>query len=184
MSGVFLQETEATICVFDLRSFSRLAVTLAPLDLGLALGHYYGHTEDCVLRHHGRIVKFAGDLVLAAWLDNEVGEHQSKALAAIGDVLAHKSEWLARNQSQGLPVLDYSLAAATGPVLAGHIGTDRFRAFDVLGEPVGVASKLTVVATMRQIDHLVAFPAPGGVEVEAMEIGGKLVRLFRLTGPA
>jgi adenylate cyclase len=183
MSGVFLQETEATVCVFDLRGFSRLTVSLAPLDLGLALRHFYTHAEDCVMRNHGRIVKFAGDMVLAAWLDNEVGDHRGKALAAMRDALAHKGEWLAHNQSQGLPVLDYSLAAADGPVLAGHIGTDRFKSFDVLGEPVNVAAKLTTVATVRQIDHLIAFQAADSVEVEALEIGGKLIRLFRLTGP-
>jgi adenylate cyclase len=182
MTALFLQETEATVVVFDLRGYSRLAVSLPPLDLGLALGHYYSHAEACVLPHHGRLVKLAGDAVLVAWLANEEPKHKQRALAAIDGALAQKQDWLAQNESQGLPHLDYSIAAATGPVLAGHIGTDRFRSFDVLGDPVNVAVKLTTVATARTADHVLAFQEPSRptVELESIDIGGKLVRLFRL----
>ena len=57
----------------------------------------------------------------------------------------------------------------------------------VLGEAVNVAQKLTVVATTRQMDHLLTsetLESPAGrlaaVEVEGVELGGKQIRLFRL----
>jgi adenylate cyclase len=185
MTALFLQETDATVVVFDLRGFSRLANTLAPLDLGLALGHFYGHAESCVLPHHGRIVKFAGDAVLVAWLANEESAHKRRALDAIEQARAQKKDWLLQNAVQGLPVLDYSIAAATGPVLAGHIGTDRFRMFDVLGDPVNVAAKLTTTATARGLDHVIGFheSTHATQEIESLEIGGKVVRLYRLETP-
>jgi len=127
-------------------------------------------------------VKFAGDAVLVAWLAHEEPAHKRRALDAIEAARAHKRDWLAQNSAQGLPVLDYSIAAATGPVLAGHIGTERFRMFDVLGDPVNVAAKLTTTATARGLDHVLAFQdgTHPTLELESLEIGGKLVRLFRL----
>jgi adenylate cyclase len=180
--AVFLEETEATVVVFDLRGFSRLSAALAPLDLGLALGHYYEHAEGCVLAHKGRLVKFAGDAVFAAWLANETSDHKQKAVAAVAEANLTRPAWLERNQGAGMPVLDYSVAAATGPVLAGHIGTPRHKSFDVLGAPVNTAAKLTTVATARGVDHLLALQVPehASVEVEGIEIGGQMIRLFRL----
>jgi adenylate cyclase len=182
MGALFLQETSASIVVFDLRGFSALAATLSPLDLGTALGHFYTEAEAHVLEHNGRVVKFAGDAVIAAWLAHEVPDHNILAMATVAAVHSSKDAWLERNRQAGFPPLDYSISAATGPVLAGQIGTERMKNFDVLGEPVNIAVKLTTVATARGLPHLTSFAVRefDAVEVEGIELGGKRLRLFRL----
>ena len=184
---MFLQESEATIMMFDLRGFSALAARLGPVDLGAALSRYYQHAESCVATHGGRMVKFLGDGVLACWLSSEVEDHRRKAVAAVWEAHKKRTAWVQKGVDEGFPVLDYSVAGATGPVLVGHIGTDRLKQFDVLGEPVNIVGKLTSVATARNMDHLVTaetLESPAGrlsaVEVEGIELGGKQLRLFRL----
>ncbi len=175
---VFLHETEAAVLVFDLSGYSRLCAELSPLDLGVALGDFYDHVEKIVDTHGGRLVKLMGDAVLAAWLANETGFPRPAALSAVADALRQRPAWIAAH-----PDLAYTIAAAAGPVLAGQIGTERHLGFDVLGAPVNTAFKLTSVASAREVDHVlaVAVPEHPAVEVEGVELGGKRLRLFRLT---
>jgi class 3 adenylate cyclase len=182
MDAVFLHETEATIVLFDLQNFSKLAATLAPLELGLALGRYYAHAEACIEGAGGRLVKFAGDSVVGAWLANEVPMPRVQAINAVVAAKRERPAFLARCRAEGMPELEHSVAAAAGPVLAGQIGTDRHKSFDVLGEPVNVAFKLAATAQARGVDHLLAVAVADhdAVEVEGIELGGKLLRLYRL----
>jgi adenylate cyclase len=176
--AVFLHETEAAIVVFDLRGFTKLCASLSPLELGMVVARYYRHAERCVDDNGGRVFKIAGDKVLAAWLANETGFPKPAALSAVAQALAEREAWLKVN-----PELDYVVACAAGPVLAGQIGTSKIKTFDVLGEPVNVAYKLTSFAAARGADHLLATAVPDhpAVEVEGVELGGKRLRLFRLT---
>ncbi len=89
----------------------------------------------------------------------------------------------------GLPPLDYAAGAASGEVLAGELGTDRIRFWDVLGAPVNLAFRLCALAADRGVPQLVHAStvegartdgAPAVVEVEAAEIAGRRQRLFRL----
>ena len=184
---MFLQEAEATVMMFDLRGFSKLAASLGPIDLGASLSRFYEHCESCVVAHGGRMVKFLGDAVLCCWLSSEVDDFRRKAVAAVWESHKKRGPWVQKGVDDGFPVLDYSVAAATGPVLVGHIGTERLKQFDVLGEPVNIVGKLTSVATARNMDHLVTnetLDSPAGrlpaLEVEGIELGGKALRLFRL----
>jgi class 3 adenylate cyclase len=187
MGAVFLQEVEASVVMFDLRGFSLLAAQNLPLDLGAALGAFYEQVEACVLSLDGRVVRFMADRVLAAFLASQAPDHRHRALLCAASSHSTRPAWLEKNTKLGLPTLDYSLAVASGTVLAGQIGTERLRFFDILGEPVNVAHKLTPVATARGLEHLIAgsvldgVQGPSTVEVEGIEIGGKTMRLFRLS---
>lgn len=180
--ALFLELTEGTVVVFDLRDFSRMAATTMPLELGAALSNFYVHAEKHILGNSGRVVKFAGDMVLGAWLEKQVRDHQRQALQAIVDSATTRAEWLDKTARLKLPRMDYSVAAASGSLLAGQIGTPRMRTFDVLGEAVNIAAKLTTVATSRDVPQLFSFAVPeiASVEVEGIELGGRHIRLYRL----
>jgi adenylate cyclase len=183
---MFLQEADATVLVFDLRGFTPLAGRLGPVELGAALGRFYEFVEACVDRGGGRVLKLMGDVVMSAWIAGQHGAdhggHREGAVAAIRAARALRTAWLAENQRLGLPNLSFSMA---GRVLAGQIGTDRLRQFDVLGAPANVALKLASVATMRDVDNLITadvlWPAASAaVEVEGIELGGHRYRLYRV----
>jgi adenylate cyclase len=187
MSSTFLQEIDATVLWFDIRGFSTLAAKLGPLELGSALERFYEHVEAGVLKHNGKIVKFIGDAVLAAVLGSGDVDHAAAAMHLLSDSIKTRDAWLEENRKLNVPHLDYRVGVASGAVLAGYLGTPRLRYWDVLGQPVNTSARLAGLAIARDLSHLVTGETidscklrPAAVEVEAVDLGGKRVRLFTL----
>jgi class 3 adenylate cyclase len=189
MSDMFLQETDATVLNFDLRAFTMIATHLGPVELGGLLSRFYEHAEAAIDAGGGRLVKFMSDVVMSVFVDGQHGQahggHRKGALAAIRHARASRAAWLAENQKLKLPLLSYSMAASSGKVLIGQIGTARQHAFDVLGKPANVAYKLTAIATVRDVDNLVtadvlAGDTKGAIEAEVANIGGARHRLYQV----
>ena len=188
MRTMFLQEVDATVLVADVRDFSPLAAQLGPVELGLALGRFYEHIGEIVERHRGRIVKFLGDGVLVVFV-GPAAENRKRALATVADAIAARQPFLDENEQQKLPLLDYALGVASGMVLAGELGTEKLRFYDVLGQPVNHAFRLTALATRRGGTNLVdagtfegapAESRPAGSETDPVEVGGDTLRLFQI----
>ena len=189
MGTLFLQEVDATIVVADVRDFSPLAQQLGPVELGLALGRFYEHIGGILEGHHGRIVKFIGDGVLGVFIG---GDHRLTALQALAEMMASRQQFLDENVQRKLPVLDYAVGVASGAVLAGELGTDKLRFYDVLGQPVNQAFRICALATRRGVSNLVDAATwdgvktqgrrPAAIETDAVELGADKVRLFKLEG--
>jgi class 3 adenylate cyclase len=186
---MFLQETEATVLNFDLRAFSMIAAHLGPVELGALLGRFYEHAESAIEAGGGRLVKFMSDVVMSVFIAGQHGEahggHRRGAIAAIRQAQKSRADWLAENQKFKLPLLAYSMAASSGTVLVGQIGTAKQHAFDVLGQPANIAYKLTAIATVRDVDNLVtadvlAGDTSGAIESEAVALGGQRHRLYQV----
>ena len=185
-TGVFLEQVDAVVVAFDLRGFSSLAAHRSPVELGALLTRFYEHVEDIVEKTKGQIVRWQADIVLAAWLSSpRLTDYRAKALEAVRAAIDTQVPWADAGVADGMPALIYSVAAAAGTVLAGQLGTAKRRQFDVLGEPASVAARLAVVATQREVSHLVTadccagLPGPA-VEAEPIELGGKGYRLYRV----
>jgi adenylate cyclase len=189
MGTMFLQEVEATVLLADVRDFAPLAQQLGPVELGLALSRFYEHIGGVVEKNHGRIVKFIGDGVLAVFIGGK--EHRERALRTIADGVKTREAFLEDNAKLKLPVLDYAFGAASGSVLAGELGTEKLRFYDVLGAPVNLAFRLTALATRRGVSNLVAAETfesadkakrPEALEQDMVELGADKLRLFKIEG--
>jgi adenylate cyclase len=189
METMFLQEVDATIVLADVRDFSPLAQQLGPVDLGLALQRFYEHIGGIIEGHRGRIVKFIGDGVLSVFVG---GDHRLAALQAVAELLQAKQQFLDENATRRLPVLDYAIGVASGSVLAGELGTEKLRFYDVLGQPVYQAFRINALATRRAVTNLIAAETwegvktpgrrPSAIETDAVELGAEKMRLFKIEG--
>jgi class 3 adenylate cyclase len=75
-------------------------------------------------------------------------------------------------------------------VLAGEMGTQKLRFYDVLGQPVNQAFRLASLAARREVSNLVAADTyegagdkskrPAAVETDMVEIGADKLRLFKI----
>jgi adenylate cyclase len=189
MGTMFLQEVDATVVVADVRDFSPLTQQLNPIDLNLTLSRFYEHIGTILEGHRGRIVKFIGDGVLGVFIG---GDHRLSALEAVAESLQKKQQFLDENATKRLPVLDYAMGLASGTVLAGELGTEKLRFYDVLGQPVNQAFRITALATRRGVTNLVAAETwegvktpgrrPNAIETDAVELGADKIRLFKIEG--
>jgi class 3 adenylate cyclase len=184
-----LQEVDATVWVADVRDFSPLTETLGPVELGLALGRFYEHVGGIIEGHRGRIVKFVGDAVLGVFIG---GDHRLQALEAVAEAVAQRQSFIDESGPRKLPVLDYCIGVASGHVLAGELGTDKIRFYDVLGQAVSQAFRITALATRRGVSNLIDANTwdgvktqgrrPAAIETDAVELGADKLRLFKLEG--
>jgi class 3 adenylate cyclase len=119
-------------------------------------------------------------------------ENRARALAAIAETVRTRQAFLDENVALRLPLLDFAVAAASGTVLAGELGTEKLRFYDVLGEPVNHAFRINALATRRGVTNLVdagtyegvtdKAQRPAAIETDAVEIGNSKLRLFKLEG--
>jgi adenylate cyclase len=189
MGTMFLQEVDATIVLADVRDFSPLTQQLNPIDLNLTLSRFYEHIGGLIEGHRGRIVKFIGDGVLGVFIG---GDHRLSALEAVHEAMTAKQQFLDENAQRRLPVLDYAMGVASGLVLAGELGTEKLRFYDVLGQPVSQAFRITALATRRGVGNLIAAETwegvktqgrrPAAIETDAVELGAEKIRLFKIEG--
>jgi class 3 adenylate cyclase len=187
MGTMFLQEVDATVWVADVRDFAPLSQQLGPVDLGIALSRFYEHIGAILEKNHGRLVKFIGDGVLGVFVG---GEHCARALRAVADATGRLQQFVDDNLHNKLPTLEYAVGAASGTILAGELGTDRLRLYDVIGQPVNQAFRITALATRRGVPNLVDAKTyegvadtkarPRAIETDAVELDDARFRLFKV----
>ena len=106
--------------------------------------------------------------------------------------VGRRPPFLDENVGHKLPVLDSALGASSGHVLAGELGTEKLRFYDVLGQPVNQAFRICALATRRAVSNLVDAGTwegvktpgrrPAAIETDAVELGTDKLRLFKLEG--
>jgi class 3 adenylate cyclase len=86
-----------------------------------------------------------------------------------------------------MPVIDYTVVACTGRVLAGDLGAEKLQGFDVIGDTVNRTFRLSREATRRRVSNLFEASTieplavgdrPAADAVPDAELEGETVRLF------
>lgn len=129
---------EASVLFADISGFVPLARRLGPQQV-VALLNRIVKGFDALAEHHGvEKIKTIGDAYMAvAGLPDPAPDHARRLTALAFDMLAHVDE-VSRETGHALSI---RIGMATGPVMAGVIGTDKF-SYDVWGDTVNMASRL------------------------------------------
>ncbi len=107
------------------------------------MNEYLSRMTEVVLDHQGEIDKFIGDAIMARFgvlseLPYPARNAVEAACAMLEELDQLRNEWAAR----GLDNFNIRIGIATGPVLAGNIGSTRRQEFTVMGTTVNLASRL------------------------------------------
>ena len=145
------QLARMTVFFADMRDFTGWSERLAPARLIEVLNRFLASMTAPIGKHAGITDKFIGDAIMAFWGPPFTDPAEQ----------ASASCWAALEQRQRLPELRAALAAegladagrldlaagiATGPVIAGEVGTEQSRGFTVIGDRVNVAARLQTAA--------------------------------------
>jgi adenylate cyclase len=158
------RQLEVTVLMSDIRGFTTL--TRQRSEAGQSelhvrqLNEYLGAMVDVVGQHGGTIDKFIGDAVMAVFGSPVSRGAREEARQAVRCGLAMRVALAALNadwRRRGLAELDNGVGLASGPVLAGQIGSPKRMEFTVIGDTVNLAARLEAVT--RQVEAPLVFDA-------------------------
>jgi len=140
------ERRDVAVLFVDVVGSTTLAVDREPEEVVRRLNEFFAVVVDVVTGHHGWINKFEGDAALAIF-----GAPQPRADAAACALAC------ARALAERLTSLELRAAVgvSAGPVVAGHIGTERRFEYTVIGDPVNAASRLCELAK-KEPDRVLA----------------------------
>lgn len=134
---------QAAIMFFDIRGFTSAAEHIPPRDLLRALNDHLAVIIECVARHHGTIVNFIGDAVLAIFnLPVPLKAPASVALNCYLECHSDMNELLAKRRKTGQICFGLGVGINFGTVVSGAIGAESRFSYSVLGDEVNLAARL------------------------------------------
>lgn len=159
---------EVAVLFCDIRGFTALTEKMAPQEVIEMLNRHMTALTQVVHAHGGVVDKFVGDLVMA--LFGAPVSHGNDSLQAVRCALAMMEE-RARLNRISTPFFEMGIGLASGPVVAGCMGSDTRLNYTVLGERVNLASRLCSAAAAGEIliDETLARAVAGECTVEARE---------------
>lgn len=177
---------DVTVMFADLVNFTQLTESLSPEQMVALLNTIFSGFDELSGKYGVEKIKTIGDAYMVV---GGLSREHSSYTSDIVDLALEMREYV-----NGLPEasrfgLGIHTGIATGPVVAGVIGTRRF-IYDLWGDTVNVASRLTDEAvrdviqvdktTYNRLRHDYAFAPPATINVKGK---GEMV-MYRLTGRA
>ena len=180
-------QREGTVMFSDLRGFTSFSETLEPAQVIDALNRYLTEMSEAILDHGGTLVAYMGDGIMAVFgAPLQQDDHADRALAAARDMLARLegfNEWLrSQNLHDGFKM---GIGLNTGPVMSGHVGSERRLEYTALGDTTNTAARLEGMTkgTPHQLfladatRQALRRPADDLVEVGEFEVRGRKAKI-------
>src|SRR5689334_8762274 len=141
-----------TILFADVRGFTRLSEVLPPEQLVAAINGCFEVLDGALAHYGGEVDKFIGDAVMATFGAPVAHEDDPRrAVLAALDMQAALRRYNVQLRKQIGCELEMRIGVNTGVVLAGPIGSQRKRAYTVMGDAVNVASRLEHAAPVGSV---------------------------------
>ncbi len=174
---------DVTVMFADLVNFTQLTEALSPDQMVALLNTVFSGFDDLSEKYGVEKIKTIGDAyMVVGGLNNSKSDYTNN----IADLALEMRDFVAKHADLSKFKLGIHTGIATGPVVAGVIGTKRF-IYDLWGDTVNVASRLTDEAiegviqvdktTYNRIRHDYAFEPPASVSMK----GKGEVTMYRLT---
>jgi adenylate cyclase len=138
------QLSAATVLFSDLRSFTALTERTEPDRLIAMLNRYFQAMSAVIVRHGGFVNKFGGDSLLAVFGSplNPIDDHAGQAVVAAQEMVRALADFNVDQARRGEPAVRFGIGVATGPVVAGNVGSEDRLEYTVIGDTVNLASRL------------------------------------------
>lgn len=175
---------DVSVMFADIVDFTRLAEELAPNQVVKFLDDVFSRFDDLVYRHRLDKIKTIGDAYMVA---GGLAGDRLNYVDHVADMALQMIETCRTDAVLRRYGVQMHVGIATGPAIAGVIGSTRF-AYDLWGDTVNVANRLTTEAapgailvdktTFRRLGQRYAFDDERQVQVK----GKGEMSVYRLTG--
>jgi len=175
---------DVTVMFADLVNFTQLTESLSPEQMVGLLNTIFSGFDELCEKYGVEKIKTIGDAYMVV---GGLNRNTIDYTRDIADLSLEMREFVTHNPGLSRYKLGIHTGIATGPVVAGVIGTKRF-IYDLWGDTVNIASRLTDEAvqdviqvdktTYNRIRHDYAFEPPATIHVKGK---GEMI-MYRLTG--
>jgi adenylate cyclase len=177
-----------TVLFADLSGFTTLSERLDPEDVRALQSDLFHEMSTTILHFDGFVEKYVGDAVMAVFgapiAHEDDPERAVHAAVSMRDrVAALSARWASRLQQP----LALHIGINSGPVVAGHLGSNRDAAYAVTGDTVNVAARIQSTAPSGEIlvsestylltQHAFAFESLGAVALKGKSASVPIYRV-------
>jgi len=143
----------ATVFFADITGYTAFSEGKDPAYIIDVLNAFFNEAVELVIDNHGYIDKFIGDCIMAAWGVPMKTEEQDAIQAVttalqIHELVRSKDRTFFKGDASKLKI---SIGMASGPLVAGNVGSNRRMYYTVLGDTVNTAARLEGVATAEEV---------------------------------
>lgn len=139
---------EVSVLFCDIRGFTALTQGMDPDEIIRMLNEHFTPLTRVVAEHSGVVDKFVGDLIMAIFGAPKSYGHDAYNAARCAFEMIREREKLNKSSRYKIEV---GIGVASGPALAGNMGSSDRLNYTVLGERVNLASRLCSKAGRNEV---------------------------------
>jgi len=134
---------EATALFCDIRSFTTIAESQSPQDTIELLNAYYGLMFEAISGAGGIVNHMVGDGLMSIFgAPLPLEDHRRRAVLAAREMITRIEDFnREQNRLNGVRIR-IGIGIASGPVIAGYVGTQRRASYTCVGDTVNLAARL------------------------------------------
>jgi class 3 adenylate cyclase len=147
------EKRPVVIMFSDIRGFTPIAETLSPEATIHLLNGYFSRMVEVLRRHHGIIVDFLGDGILAFFdpLDGPLTPVAGEAVQCAFHMQQAMPEVNLAGIGQELPLLRMGIGLHAGEVVVGNIGSESRAKYGIIGSAVNLAHRIQTQAAGGEV---------------------------------
>jgi adenylate cyclase len=173
-SGLALggKHVDATVMFCDIRSYTRITEALSPADTIELLNSYYTLMFDAIAGHGGIVNQVLGDGLMAIFgAPMPLADHRDRAVLAALEMAELVTGFNREQVLRGRMEIRIGIGIASGPVVAGFMGTQQRVTYTCVGDTANLAAHLEahtkVVGQPILIDENTKSGLTAGIRVES-----------------
>lgn len=184
------QQMDASVLFVDIIGFTKLSKTMNPEKTNQLLNEYFSCISQAAGIYGGHVDKFMGDCVMLVFGVPKQDEHHSyQAISCALLIQKIIFDLNQQRQSRNQVPVNFHIAANSGLMLAGNMGSEQRMEYTVIGDAVNLAARIAGCAQNNEVvipDTMLARPGiKDNFEVEkkdCIKIRGhdKPVTLYRV----
>jgi len=144
-SGLALggKHVDATVMFCDIRSYTRITEALSPADTIELLNSYYTLMFDAIAGHGGIVNQVLGDGLMAIFgAPMPLADHRERAVRAALEMVDLVNGFNREQVLRGRMEIRIGIGIASGPVVAGFMGTQQRVTYTCVGDTTNLAAHL------------------------------------------
>jgi class 3 adenylate cyclase len=142
------EQRDVSVLFCDIRGFTALTQNMPPTEVVRMLNEHFTPLTRVVYEFHGVVDKFVGDLIMAVFgAPKSTGQDAWNAALCARRMIEARA---ALNQTSSYQI-QVGIGVASGPALAGCMGSKDRLSYTVLGERVNLASRLCSQAGRMEV---------------------------------